>query len=201
MTATPRLLAFAGSLREGCCNRRLDLHMCEPVLAEGARTAGAQVTLIGLRDTPLLAYDAAIDAAGMPPPVRPLQQLMRAHDGVLIRTPEYNGSLPALLKNTLDWISRPTEDGSMGTVLFRGKVAGIVAASPDALGGLRALLMLRGALAKLGLVVVPQQVAIGQAAAWRAGVHGVGAAIVRLAAAQALALARAGAGAAARMPA
>ena len=191
MTAIPRLLAFAGSLREGSYNRRLI-----PVLAEGARAAGAQVTLIELRDYPLPVYDGDIEAAGMPPQARQLQQLMREHDGLLISTPEYNGSMPALVKNILDWISRPMEDGRMGTALFQDKVAGIVSASPGALGGLRSLLVLRDALAKLGLVVVPQQVAVGQVAdklvatgqlkddKQRAAVHAVGAAVARLTAAR-----------------
>ena len=191
MTATPRLLAFAGSLREGSFNRRLI-----PVLAEGARAAGAQVTLIELRDYSLPVYDGDIEAASMPPQMRQLQQLMREHDGLLISTPECNGSIPALVKNILDWISRPMEDGRMGTALFQDKVAGIVSASPGALGGLRSLLVLRDALAKLGLVVVPQQVAVGQVAdklvasgqlkddKQRAAVHAVGAAVARLTAAR-----------------
>lgn len=191
MAVHPRLLAFAGSLREGSYNRRLI-----PVLAEGARAAGAEVTLIELRDYPLPVYDGDIEAAGMPPSMRQLQQLVREHDGVLISTPEDNGSMPALVKNTLDWISRPMEDGRMGTALFQDKVAGIVSASPGALGGLRSLLALRDALAKLGLVVVPQQVAVGQAAdklvdygrlkdeKQRAAVLGVGAAVARLTAAR-----------------
>ena len=182
----PRLLAFAGSLRQGSYNRRL-VH----VLAEGARAAGAQVTLIELRDYPLPVYDGDIEADGMPAPVRELQALMANHDGLLISTPEYNGSMPALVKNTLDWISRPLESGRSGVTLFQDKVAGIVSASPGPLGGLRSLLVLRDALAKLGLLVVPQQVAVGQAAdkltdygvlnddRLRMGVHGVGAAVVR----------------------
>lgn len=184
--AVPRLLAFAGALRQGSYNRRL-IH----VLADGARQAGAEVTLIELRDYPLPVYDGDIETDGMPAPVRALQQLMREHDGLLISTPEYNGSMPALVKNTLDWISRPTEEGVSGTTLFQDKVAGIVSASPGPLGGLRSLLVLRDALAKLGLLVVPQQVAVGQAAdklpdygvlsdeRLRANVHGVGKAVVR----------------------
>ncbi|HEY0503204.1 MAG TPA: NAD(P)H-dependent oxidoreductase [Lysobacter sp.] len=184
--AAPRLLAFAGSLRQGSYNRRL-VH----VLAQGAREAGAEVTLIELRDFPLPVYDGDIESEGMPAPVRELQALMGAHDGLLISAPEYNGSMPALVKNTLDWISRPTEAGGSGVALFRDKVAGIVSASPGPLGGLRSLLVLRDALSKLGLLVVPQQVAVGQAAdklpdygilnddRLRAGVHDVGAAVVR----------------------
>ena len=158
-TQAPRLLAFAGSLREASYNRRLI-----PVLAEGAEAAGATVTLVELRDYPLPVYDGDIEAAGMPENVRRLQAIVGAHDGLLISTPEYNGSMPALVKNTLDWISRPMEDGRSGTTLFEGKVAGIVSASPGPLGGLRSLLVLRDALAKLGLLVVPRQVAVGQAA-------------------------------------
>ncbi|QGW66834.1 FMN reductase [Lysobacter soli] len=182
----PRLLAFAGSLRQGSYNRRL-IH----VLAEGARAAGAQVTLIELRDFALPIYDGDIEADGMPENARRLQALMAEHDGLLVSTPEYNGSMPALVKNTLDWISRPLESGRSGVTLFQDKVAGIVSASPGPLGGLRSLLVLRDALAKLGLLVVPQQVAVGQAAdkltdygvlnddRLRTSVHGVGAAVVR----------------------
>ena len=97
----PRLLAFAGSLRQGSYNRRL-IH----VLADGARAAGAEVTLIELRDYALPLYDGDIESEGMPQAVRALQALMARHDGLLISTPEYNGSMPALVKNTLDWISR-----------------------------------------------------------------------------------------------
>ncbi|MBF6023769.1 NADPH-dependent FMN reductase [Lysobacter niastensis] len=184
--SVPRLLAFAGSLRQGSFNRRL-IH----VLAEGARNAGAEVTLVELRDYPLPVYYGDIEAAGMPEAVRQLQRLMGEHDGLLISTPEYNGSMPALVKNTLDWISRPTAEGGSGVGLFQDKVAGIVSASPGPLGGLRSLLVLRDALAKLGLLVVPQQVAVGQASdklpdygvladdRQKTQVHGVGAAVVR----------------------
>lgn len=158
MSPPIRLLAFAGSLRTGSFNRRL-IH----TLADGARDAGAEVTHIELRDHVLPVYDGDLEAAGMPETVRVLQQLMREHDGLLISTPEYNGSIPALVKNTLDWISRPMLDGKSGTALFRGKVAGICSASPGALGGIRSLIVLRDALAKLGLWVAPSQVALPNA--------------------------------------
>ncbi|NUO76665.1 MAG: NAD(P)H-dependent oxidoreductase [Lysobacter sp.] len=182
----PRLLAFAGSLRQASYNRRLI-----PLLAQGARDAGADVELIELRDYPLPVYDGDIEAAGMPDNVHRLQALMADCDGLLISTPEYNGSMPALVKNTLDWMSRATQDGRSGTLLFQDKMAGIVSASPGPLGGIRSLLVLRDALSKLGLLVVPQQVAVGAAAErlpetgvltderLRNAVHGVGAAVVR----------------------
>jgi chromate reductase, NAD(P)H dehydrogenase (quinone) len=155
----PHLIAFAGSLRLASFNRRL-----LPTLVRGAEEAGATVSTLDLRDFALPIYDAEIEAAGMPAPVRALQDLLGGAHGLLIATPEYNGSMPALVKNTLDWISRPLPDGQSGTGLFRGKVAGICAASPGALGGLRSLLVLRDALAKLGLWVAPSQVAVGNAA-------------------------------------
>ena len=185
-----RLLAFAGSLRTASSNRKL-IH----TLAAGARRAGAEVELIELRDVPLPLYDGDIEAAGMPANVVLLQQKLAAADGLLIATPEYNGALPALVKNTLDWISRPQADGSDGTRLFSGKVAGICSASPGALGGLRSLLVLRDQLAKLGLWVCPAQVAVGGAATAfgedgallderrRAQVEGVGEQVSRAAAA------------------
>ncbi len=158
MSAEVRLLAFAGSLRSASFNRRL-----VRTLVRGAEDAGAAVTLIALRDYLLPVYDGDLEEAGMPEAVRALQALLAAQDGLLIATPEYNGSMPALVKNTLDWISRPLPDGRSGTALFRGKVAGICSASPGALGGLRSLLVLRDALAKLGLWVAPSQVAVGRA--------------------------------------
>lgn len=158
MTSTPRLLAVAGSLRKASFNRKL-IH----TLADGARDAGAAVTMLDLREHTLPIYDGDIEAAGMPDAVRSLQSLLAEHDGLLIATPEYNGAYPALIKNTLDWISRPLDDGVSGTTLFDGKVAGLCSASPGGLGGLRALIALRDALAKLGMWVAPSQVAVGRA--------------------------------------
>lgn len=158
MSDPVRLLAFAGSLRSASLNRKLIR-----VLGVAAREAGAEVTLADLREFALPVYDGDIEAAGMPEAVRRLQALMREHDGVLVSTPEYNGSMPALVKNTLDWISRPLEDGRSGTTLFRGKVAGLCSASPGPLGGIRSLIVLRDALAKLGLWVAPTQFALARA--------------------------------------
>ncbi len=158
MSTSPRLLAFSGSLRKDSLNRKLIR-----TLAEGARDAGAEVTLLELGEYALPIYDGDIEAAGMPDAVRALQSIMADHDGLLIATPEYNGDYPALIKNTLDWISRPLPDGTAGTRLLAGKVVGLCSASPGALGGLRSLISLRDALAKLGMWVAPSQVAVGRA--------------------------------------
>lgn len=158
MPSTTRLLAFAGSLRQDSFNTKL-MH----VLAEAAENAGAAVTRLDLRQYPLPIYDGDIEAKGMPENVRRLQALLAEHDGLLVACPEYNGGVPALVKNTLDWISRPQEDGTSGVALYRGKVAGICSASPGGLGGLRALIALRDLLAKLGLWVAPSQLAVASA--------------------------------------
>jgi NAD(P)H-dependent FMN reductase len=158
MPEKTRLLAFAGSLRTESFNQRLI-----NLLADEARKAGAEVTLITLRDYPLPIYNGDVEAQGMPENVRRLQALLADHQGLLISSPEYNGGVPALVKNTLDWISRPLQDGRPGMSLFKGKVAGISSASPGALGGLRGLIALRDMLAKFSLWVAPTQIAIAQA--------------------------------------
>lgn len=164
MAATPsnerpkKLLAFAGSARADSLNKQLIA-----CVVKQAEQAGAEVTLIDLKDFPLPVYDGDIEDEGMPENVRKLQGLLADHDGLLISTPEYNGAVPALVKNTLDWLSRERANGDSGITLFRGKVVGIVSASPGALGGLRSLLLLRDQLAKLSMWVAPAQFALGKA--------------------------------------
>src|SRR6266571_3111869 len=82
---------------------------------------------------------------------------------MLIATPEYNGGYPALLKNALDWASRPSESDPTGLEVFAGKVAAVVSASPGALGGMRAQIALQISLNKLGLLVIPNSFALGLA--------------------------------------
>ena len=98
----------------------------------------------------------------MPEAARFLKEKLIASDGLLIASPEYNSSITAVLKNSLDWLSRATP-GEAPLVAFRDKVAGLVAASPGALGGLRGLVHARSILGNLGMLVVPQQVAVGKA--------------------------------------
>lgn len=159
MSEVCKIMVIAGSLRKDSLNRKL-----AEVMKASAQQTGAEVTLADLRDYALPIYDGDIEGAGMPENVRRLQSLMSQHDALLIATPEYNGAVPALLKNTLDWMSRPLADGTPGVSLMKDKVVGLSSASPGSLGGLRALLALRDALAKLGFWVAPQQVAVGQAA-------------------------------------
>lgn len=153
-----KILAFAGSLRAGSFNKKLIKNAVKI-----AESEGHEVTLIDLNDFPLPIYNGDIEDAGMPDKVRELQALFAKHDSFLIATPEYNGAVPALVKNTLDWMSRSLENGDSGITLFKGKVVGIISASPGALGGLRALLALRDQLAKLSLWVAPTQFALSKA--------------------------------------
>lgn len=151
-----RLLAFCGSARKESFNR------CLLAAAVGAaRSAGATITEFDLRADLLPLYDGDLEAQqGLPPAARELKQLFAAHDGFLIASPEYNGFFPPLLKNTLDWVSRPAPDLPAP---YAGKTAGLLAASAGVLGGIRCLPHLRLLLNNLGVTVSPAQLALGQA--------------------------------------
>jgi NAD(P)H-dependent FMN reductase len=154
----PRILAFAGSLRRDSYNKKL-----VPIAAAGARQAGAEVTLIDLRDFLLPVFDEDLEKAeGMPENGRKLKQLFIEHHGFLIAAPEYNSSITAVLKNTIDWVSRPAPS-EPPLVGFRGKAAALMAASPGALGGLRGLVTVRSILGNIGVLVLPDQVAVPRA--------------------------------------
>jgi NAD(P)H-dependent FMN reductase len=156
---TPKILAFAGATRTQSWNKKLIR-----AGAEAARGAGAVVTLIDLRDFPMPLYDGDLEAAeGLPPQAREFRNLMIAHDGFLIACPEYNSSITGVLKNALDWASR-AQPNEPPVPAFRGKVAGLLAASPGALGGVRGLLTVRQVLTGLGTLVVPTQFALARAA-------------------------------------
>lgn len=156
--AKPRILAFAGATREGSHNKQL-----AKFAATAAEATGAEVTYIDLREYPLPLYDGDLEAAeGLPGNARALKDLFLAHDALIIASPEYNSSLTAVLKNTIDWISRPVE-GEPALAAFQGKTAAILAASPGALGGLRGLVHLRSILGNIGVLVLPDQLAIGRA--------------------------------------
>ena len=158
MTAAPMILAFSGSLREGSYNQKL-----VGIAAAAARAAGADVTELHLRNLPLPVYDADLERReGLPAPAVKLKDLMRAHDGLLIASPEYNSSLTGALKNALDWASRPAAD-EPPLACFRDKTAAIMAASTGAVGGLRGLIHLRAILGNLHVLVLPEQKVIPHA--------------------------------------
>ena len=158
MNHKPRVLAFAGSARVDSYNSKL-----VKVAAEGVRDAGAEVTLVDLGDFPLPLFDQDLEAAeGLPAKARELKEIMLNHDGLLIAAPDYNSSITPLLKNTIDWVSRPS-NGENALIAYEGKVAAIMSASPGRLGGLRGLVHLRSILSNIGVLVIPDQVAVGEA--------------------------------------
>ena len=153
-----RLLAFSGSLRTDSLNTGLVF-----LAADLAESKGAVVTRLKLQDLDLPMFDADSEAAtGLPTGAKKLKDLMRAHDGFLIATPEYNGFMSGALKNAIDWASRP-EEGCPPLDCFRGKAAGIMAASPGSLGGIRGLPMLRLLLSNIGVNVVGSQLSLPNA--------------------------------------
>jgi chromate reductase, NAD(P)H dehydrogenase (quinone) len=158
MVTPPAILVFGGSARKESLNKKL-----AKVAAESATRAGAAVTLVDMRDYPIPLYDGDLEAeSGVPETARALRRLMASHQGLIIASPEYNGFITPLLKNTLDWISRP--DGQEdGLALYRDKVALVLAASPGGFGGMRSLNLIRQLLANLGVIVLPDQLAIPHA--------------------------------------
>jgi len=160
MTAAPRILAFAGATRTESFNKKLIR-----LGAEAARKAGAEVTLIDLRDFPMPLYDGDLEAAErLPPMARELKRLMIEHDGFFLSCPEYNSSISSVLKNALDWVSRQQPD-EPARVAFRGKVAALMAASPGHLGGVRGLYAVRQVLNALGTLVLATQFGLARARA------------------------------------
>ena len=147
-----RILALSGSSRRGSLNQKL-----LDQAALGARVAGAEVTSIRLSDFELPIYDADWEAEyGLPKGAQTLKALLADDHGLLIATPEHNGGYTALLKNALDWMSRPNGFPS-------GKVAALVSASPGLLGGVKSQLSLQIVLNKLGVHVIPESFALGAA--------------------------------------
>jgi len=155
MTEKPRILAFAGSLREHSLSKRV-----LKTAVRGAQKAGAEVTYIDLRDYPMPIYDEDDhERTGFNENALEFQRLLTLHDGLLIASPEYNGSLPAALKNVIDWASRKSDKYERSRV-FPGKVAAMMSASPGSLGGVRSLVHLRGVLTSVNVIVLPQEVAV-----------------------------------------
>jgi NAD(P)H-dependent FMN reductase len=155
----PRILAFGGSLRRDSFNQKL-----AAIAAEGAREAGAEVTLIALRDFPMPLFDQDLEAEiGKPAEAKRLKELFLCHQGLIIASPEYNSGYSAALKNAIDWVSRGDSPDEPPISALAGKSAVIMATSPGGLGGLRGLVPLRMLLGNLGITMLPDQIAIPSA--------------------------------------
>lgn len=154
-----KILAFAGSTREGSYNKKLVKNAVTM-----AEAAGAEVTYVDLRDYVFPLYDGDLEKnEGLPEKVKEFKTLMNSSDAFIISTPEYNGAISGILKNVIDWASRSAE-GEETLQSFTGKVALVMSASPGALGGIRGLPIIRYILAGIGTLVIPSQVAFGKAA-------------------------------------
>ena len=155
-----KILALSGSTRSGSLNAKL-----AAAFAEAARVAGAEPTLISLRDYPLPLYDGDLEEAdGVPENARALARLFSAHHGIFIAGPEYNSGITPLLKNTLDWMSRVGRGDKPMPSPFKSSVFALAGASPGAYGTIRGLPMIRQILQiGLGAHVLPEQLAVGQA--------------------------------------
>ena len=151
-----KILVIPGSLRTGSLNARL-----AAVAAHELAQAGAEVTRISLGDFPLPIYDGDLQSkSGVPKHAVNLKRMMSAHHGVLIVTPEYNSSVPPLVKNTIDWVSRVQDAHEIRGQVFRGRAFAIAAASEGRLGGARSLAALRLILAACHALVIPNQLAL-----------------------------------------
>jgi NAD(P)H-dependent FMN reductase len=154
--AALKILVIPGSLRTGSLNAKL-----AATIAHGLVAAGAEETRISLSDIPLPIYDGDLQAkSGIPKNAVNLKRLIGSHLGVLIVTPEYNSSVPALVKNTIDWISRVQDPHETRGQVFRERAFAIAAASGNRLGGTRALAALRLILTACHATVVPNQLAL-----------------------------------------
>jgi len=157
----PKILVIPGSLRATSPNARL-----AALVAKELALAEAEVTRISLEDYPLPLFDVDLAADGSPPRnAVQLKQMLEAHRGVFMTSPEYSASVTPLVKNTIDWISRVSERGEPTYAAFRGRVFAIGAASSGADGGMRSLMALRQILELgCGALVIPEQVAVPRAA-------------------------------------
>jgi chromate reductase len=156
----PKILVIPGSLRSGSHNVRL-----AALVTKELALAEADVTRISLADYPLPLYDGDLEAqAGAPVNALQLKKMLAVHHGVFIVTPEYNASVPPLLKNAIDWVSRARERGEAPLAVFKRRAFALGSASPGPFGGMRALLALRQVLEiGCGALVIPEQVAVARA--------------------------------------
>jgi len=163
MKKETKIVALAGSLRKKSFNKVL-----VKIGADISEKLNTGVKLIDLADYPLPVFNEDLEAneslqsEEFIENITALRQIFKDANGLLIASPEYNGSFSAVLKNTLDWLSRPSKEGGYQPVFHQYSV-GLMAASPGGLGGIRGLSHLREIMSNLGCVVAPNQLAVGDA--------------------------------------
>ncbi|PSH67169.1 MULTISPECIES: NADPH-dependent FMN reductase [Phyllobacterium] len=152
----PKILVFAGSNRTGAYSKQV-----ANVAARTLVELGAEVTRIALIDYPLPIMDQDLEKEkGIPENAMKLGRLFAAHDGILIASPEYNSSIPPLLKNTIDWVSRISKDGEKPFKPYAGKIVGLCSSSEGNFGGARGLYHLRSVLMNVGTQIITEQCSV-----------------------------------------
>ena len=156
--ASPKILVLPGSTRGGSHNVKL-----AALAVKELATIDIDVTHISLADYPLPMFEGELDDE-TPANAIKLKEMMMAHHGVFIASPEYSASVTPLLKNAIDWMSRARARGEPTSAAFKGRVFAIASASPGRNGGLRSLMALRQILELgCGALVIPEQVAVANA--------------------------------------
>lgn len=149
----PEILFIAGSARRESVNKKL-----ARAAAAIATDAGAHARFIDLADYPLPLYDGDMeDTEGLPANASELKKILKGAHAVFLAAPEYNSSITPLLKNFIDWTSRPESEEEPMLAAWSGKIAAISSASPGGLGGMRGLVHLRDILGNIGVFVIPQE--------------------------------------------
>jgi NAD(P)H-dependent FMN reductase len=154
--SAPRILVIPGSLRTGSHNAKL-----AAVAAYEFARADVEITRISLADFPLPIYDGDLEAqSGVPKHAINLKRMIGAHHGVLLVSPEYNASVPPLLKNAIDWVSRVQDPHESRGEVFRNRAFALAGASQGRLGAARALQALRLILTSCHAHVIPSQLSL-----------------------------------------
>lgn len=148
MTA-PKIAFICASLREGSINKKLERALIKRFKAVGAKTSSID---LGKYEMPIFQGDLTT-----PPSVKKLISRLKKFDGIVVVSPEYNGCLPPLLKNTIDWTS------TVSTDYVKGAVWGLASATPGAMSGIMCMRQMQFIFTRLGGDVLPQQVGCGHA--------------------------------------
>ncbi|MBV9348934.1 MAG: NAD(P)H-dependent oxidoreductase [Pseudolabrys sp.] len=158
--AGPKIIVIGGSLRTGSYSTRLAALAVKELLL-----ADVEVNRVSFEDYEMPIYDANLENKSGPPAAAvKLKQQFMAHHGVFIATPEYNASVPPLLKNGIDWVSRVRERGDPPYAAFKNRPFALGSTSPGRFGGARALIALRQILELgCGALVLPDQVSVAHA--------------------------------------
>ena len=159
MNRKPKILVLGGSIRSGSHSQQL-------ADAYASKLAGldCMITRITLKDYFLPMMDEDLQkTSGIPENAVKLARLFHGSDAIVIVTPEYNGSLPPLLKNAIDWISRVSTNNGSPVIAYRNKLCAIASTSSGQMGGVSALGHLRDILVRLGMLVISEQLALGHA--------------------------------------